>query len=193
MDLFNFQCITLSKTELKNGTFIRAVNKNGLIGFITYSKKNNLDIMNYAEISGYYKNSKRNYFITKEINIIDRFPEIRNSFYKLSSAMLFLEITEKAKMGFELLLHSLKKLEKSSYRMTIIYFLSHFLILNGIFDKNRYSPKELSIIKFLLQNKTATTPKIIIDNRYFKQILEKLSHDTQVYLNTKLKSIEFFK
>ena len=171
MDSFRFKCITVSKTETSKGFFVKAVNKNGPVELFIYGKKTPIDSMIYMEVAGLYKNTNKNYLTVKSMNIINRFQKIRESFLKLSVAMTMIEIAYSTKIGMGLLLNGLTMLEKYSHKTAFIWFGASFLIKNGVFNKNSFSEKEISLISFIL--KAENKERLMISDAEFKPLAAK--------------------
>lgn len=183
MDIFQFRCVTVAKTEMQNGIFIKAINAKGPVELFSYGKKLNIDNMNLIDVSGLYKSASKNYLVIKSVDILNRFPDIRESFYKLSSALLMMKIAYKTKIGMEILVDGLQMLdEQSSYRQPFLWFLSSFLMQNGIFDEREYTKWEMAIIRFILKSKKRANLKI--DEEGFKLLNRKLLKQIESYTGT---------
>ncbi len=183
MDIFQFKCVTIAKTEMKNGIFIKAINAKGPIELFSYGKKLNIDNMNLIDVSGFYRSASKNYLTIKRVDILNRFSDIRESFYKLSAALLMMKISYRTKIGMEILVEGLQMLdERPSYKQSLLWFLLSFLIQNGIFNEEEYTKWELAIIKFILKSKNKA--KLKIDDEGFKSLNQKLMKQIESYAGT---------
>ena len=187
LDYFSFRCITVKKIGLSGRSFINAVNSNGSTNLLIYSR-HTIDTMNLIEAKGFIKNRNKNYYIIKNYTVLDRFMNIRNSYSKLNTAMLFLDITDKSHSAYGILYKSLIMLGESEHSyLSIIYFLSDFLIQNGVFNDTQYSTFELTLIKFLIERKNLKLNNIVIETDNIKSVIAKLVYAAEFYLGRSIK------
>ncbi len=187
LDYFFFRCITVKKTDLSGRSFINAVNSNGSVELLIYGK-HTIDIMNLIEAKGFIKNRNKSYYIIKNYTVLDRFMNIRNSYSKLNIAMLFLDITDKSNSAYGILYKSLIMLGESEiYYFSVIYFLSNFLIQNGVFNSTQYSDFELTLIKFLIERKNLKLNNIVIETDNMESVIAKLVYAAELYLGRSIK------
>ncbi len=172
MESFRFRCITVAKVETSKGFFLKAINEEGPVELFLYGKKTPIDGMVYMEVAGLKKNTNKDYLVVKSMDIISRFQQIRGSFSKLSYAMSMIEIAYITKIELNLILNGLKMLEKYSYKTAYIWFLSSFLLKNGIFNKNAFSKQQLSAITFILNSQNKERLKL--KETEFRSLSDKL-------------------
>ncbi len=183
MDSFKFRCITVAKTDVSNGIFIKAINKNGPFEFFVYGKKQSVDSMSLIEIAGIIKNRQKDYLVAKEINIINRYNHIRGSFELLSCALIIMEIAYKTKCPFELTLKTLDMLKNQKGLLALLWFLSNFLAENGILNPQKYSKQELSIMNFI--KKAEEIRALKIKETEIILLIKKIFADIENYANIK--------
>ncbi len=187
MDSFRFRCITIAKTYIEKGMFIKAINKDGPVELFIYGKKTPIDKMNLINVSGFIKSSLKDYLVVKHIDILNRFQGIRESFAKLSASFLMMETAYKTRIGMELLINALAMLESSSHKTASIWFFASFMIQNGIFNKDVFTKQELALINFILTSKDSG--KLRLSDKEFNELSKKLIRYVEDYANTKFSSV----
>ncbi len=178
MKEIRFRCITISKTETIKGFIVNAVKEDGVVQFFTYKKKSNIDSMNLVDVVCFKK--RNDFLIVKDMHIIDRFEKIRNSFELLSFALFIMEITFKTNSRMNILFNALKILSNDKPKIALVWFLANFLIQNGIFNENGFSPQEKALINFI--RKTSNISNLKIDDVSFYVLLSKLFKNAKEYI-----------
>ncbi len=189
--MFKFKCISSYCIDMENRMFVKAIRKEGNVDLIIYGKHTDLDTLTLMEVSGKIKNEHRKYLVVDEVNILDRFGQIRGSFSKLSLAMFFLEITYRSESGLEILLDGLEHLRDWDSHSSIVYFLYKFLLKNGVFNPAKFNSNETITLEDLLSKREK--PLKSIDKSTLIILKNKLLKATISYLNQPLNTLKMLR
>jgi hypothetical protein len=191
MDSFKFKCLVVAKSEIPRGVFAKCINKQGPVEVFFYSKKTPVDSLSLIEVTGYLKNRSKSYLVAKEFSVIDRFQTVRESFCGLSFAILVCEIAFKTNNGLSIALLGLNAVKEGSCIFAMLWFLSYFLIYNGIFDKDNYSKKEIALINFIQKTKNKKLPSEGI--LFLCGLCEKMVKNIESYANIKFSNADILR
>ncbi len=180
MNGFDFLCLIAYKYELPNGFFVDAVGDVGFLKLFVYGKKKPLDIMSLVRVAGVKKSQKNSYLVVKEIDVIDRFEQIRVSFNYLSTALLVIEIVKKTEAKLPLVLETFRNTEIKGCHIALFIFCAKFLKENGVFDRKLYDNNDIEVIKKVLKAENCT--ELSCFDR-FQSVFKKLLLSVEKYTN----------
>ena len=174
-----------------NKLFVKAIREDGNVDLLIYGRHTDIDTLVLMEVEGRIKNSNKPYLVVDSVNIIDRFEQIRESFSKLSVAMLLLEISYRANCCFGLLIECLNRLKEWDGLFSLICFLYLFLKENGILKQDIFTPYQIEILQEIIEKK----PKLpkSTDRKALIALKNILIKETQEYLGRQLNSLKLLK
>ncbi len=184
MEGFRFECLIATLRERPNGYVADALSHDGDVRLRFWGKTKRVDLLNLVEVSG-LKKTESGLYMVKEFTLLDRFDELRSSFYRLAASLLMVEVSLKSHSGLRTLLLYLNKMKTEGIHDTLIGFFLEFLRENGIFDIGAMKRGALD----LLNRFESGVP---LDKNEKKRLLVELSKLVESYIGSRLSNITVF-